>query len=190
MAIILALDIAGTPKQWITVREAVTYHATDSVAWSLGPPVAVYHGGIQRRSGNQSKITTSSIIAITGSQFDVHRYSRVQLNNRTLFGRDRNMCAYCGRHFTSYHDLSRDHIMPRSRGGTNTWMNCVTACRSCNGYKGDRTLDEANMELLYLPYTPCHSENMILQNRNILHDQMEYLQATLPKYSRIRKISA
>jgi hypothetical protein len=41
------------------------------------------------------------------------------------------------------------------------------------------------MELLYLPYVPSHFENMILQNRNILADQMEYLIAGVPKHSRI-----
>lgn len=185
MNTILALDITGTPRQWITVKQAVTYHATGSVAWSLGEIVAIYHGGRQRINGIQSRIETSSIIAVNGKDFDPHRYSRVSLTNRTLFGRDRNTCAYCGRHFANFRELSRDHIMPRSRGGVNSWMNCVTACRDCNSYKGNRTLAEAHMELLYLPYVPSHSENMILQNRVITGDQMEYLLSGVPRNSRI-----
>jgi 5-methylcytosine-specific restriction endonuclease McrA len=64
-------------------------------------------------------------------------------------------------------------------------MNVVTSCRDCNSEKGHKSLKEARMELLYLPYVPSHFENMILQNRNILADQMEYLIAGVPKHSRI-----
>jgi 5-methylcytosine-specific restriction endonuclease McrA len=81
--------------------------------------------------------------------------------------------------------LSKDHIVPKSRGGENSWMNVVTSCRDCNSTKGSKTLKEAKMELLYLPYVPSHYENMILQNRNILADQMEFLLAGVPKHSRI-----
>lgn len=61
----------------------------------------------------------------------------------------------------------------------------VTVCKDCNSKKGHKTLKEARMELLYVPYVPNHFENMILQNRNILADQMEYLLSGVPKRSRI-----
>jgi len=181
---VLALDISGIPRQWISFDDAISYHATDSVAWSMGEVVARYHGGMQK-SGAVSYIETSSIIAIKGHGFDPHKHGKVQLSNKTLFGRDRHVCAYCGKHFVNFRDLSRDHIVPKSRGGLNTWMNVVTACKSCNAEKGSKTLKEAKMELLYVPYVPSHFENMILQNRNILTDQMEYLLSGVPKYSRI-----
>jgi 5-methylcytosine-specific restriction endonuclease McrA len=75
--------------------------------------------------------------------------------------------------------------MPRSKGGDDTWMNVVTACRRCNQRKSDKTLKEARLELLYLPYTPSFNESLILQNRNILGDQMEYLISGVPKHSRL-----
>ena len=166
---ILALDVNGTPRQWISHDEAISYWATDSVAWALGSIVARYRGGVQR-DGSMSYIESSSIIAIRGHGFNPHKHSTVALSNKTLFGRDRHVCAYCGQHIANYHELSRDHIMPKSRGGENTWMNVVTACRTCNSKKGSKTLREAKMELLYAPYVPTHYENMILQNRNILAD--------------------
>lgn len=181
---VLALDISGIPRQWISYNEAITYHATNSVAWSMGEIVAKYRGGVQN-DGSLSYIETPSIVAIKGHGFNPHKHAHVALSNRTLFGRDRYICAYCGGHFPNYNNLSRDHIMPRSRGGHNTWMNVVTACRDCNGKKGNKTLKEARMELLYVPYVPNHFENMILQNRNIIADQMEYLLAGVPKHSRI-----
>jgi 5-methylcytosine-specific restriction endonuclease McrA len=185
---VLALDISGIPRQWISFDDAIVYHAKELVAWSLGDVVARYRGGIQN-DGTESYLETPSIIAIRGHGFDPARHNRVSLTNRTLFGRDRHVCAYCGGHFPNYHHLSRDHILPKSRGGTDVWMNVVTACKECNGKKGSKTLKEARMELLYVPYVPNHFENLILQNRNILADQMEYLLSGVPKHSRILKMS-
>ncbi len=181
---VLALDISGTPRQWISHDDAISYHATNSVAWSMGDIVAKYRGGVQN-DGTESYLETPSIIAIKGHGFNPHKHAQVALSNRTLFGRDRYVCAYCGGHFPNYNHLSRDHIMPKFLGGENTWMNVVTACRECNSKKGHKTLKEARMELLYVPYAPNHFENMILQNRNILADQMEYLLTGVPKHSRI-----
>lgn len=181
---VLALDIGGIPRQWISHENAITYHAKDMVAWSLGEVVAKFRGGIQN-DGRLSYIETPSIIAIKGHGFDPAKHGKVALSNKTLFGRDRHVCAYCGGHFPNYHHLSRDHIVPKSKGGVNTWMNVVTACTSCNNKKDNKTLKEARMELLYVPYEPNHFESMILQNRNILADQMEYLISGVPKHSRI-----
>ncbi len=181
---VLALDIGGIPRQWISHENAITYFAKDMVAWSLGEVVAKFRGGIQN-DGSLSYIETPSIIAIKGHGFDPNKHGKVALTNKTLFGRDRHVCAYCGGHFANSNHLSRDHILPKSRGGANTWMNVVTACVSCNNKKDNKTLKEARMELLYVPYEPNHFESMILQNRNILADQMEYLLSGVPKHSRI-----
>jgi hypothetical protein len=181
---VLALDISGTPRQWISYEDAITYHAKDSVAWSMGDVVARFRGGVQR-DGTESYIETPSIIAIRGHGFNPTKFAKVALSNKTLFGRDRHVCAYCGDQFPNYHLLSRDHIVPKSRGGDNSWMNVVTACKDCNSKKGHKLLRECGMELLYVPYVPNHYENMILQNRNILADQMDYLVTGLPKNSRV-----
>lgn len=181
---VLALDISGTPRQWISYDAAISYHATNSVAWSLGEIVARYHGGVQK-DGTVSYIETPSIIAVKGNGFNSHKHSNVALTNKTLFGRDKNICAYCGNHFANFHHLSRDHIIPKFLGGENTWMNAITACKACNSKKGHKTLKEAKMTLLYVPYVPSHFENMVLQHRNILADQMDYLMAGVPKHSRL-----
>lgn len=184
---ILALDIAGIPRQWVNFNTAITYHAKDMVAWSLGDTIAKYHGGV-RNDGTRSYLETPSIIAVKGSNADPYIFGRVALNNDTLFGRDRYMCAYCGEVYNgskAKHHLSRDHIMPKSKGGVDDWMNVVTACKSCNAKKDNKTLQQARMELLYVPYIPNHFESLIIQNRNILSDQMEYLLSGVPKHSRL-----
>lgn len=181
---VLALDIGGVPRQWISHDDAIVYFAKKAVAWSLGEVVAKYNGGVQN-NGTKSYIETPSIIAIKGHGFNPAKQGKVLLTNKTLFGRDRHICAYCGEHYQGSSNLSRDHIVPRSRGGADTWMNVVTACRYCNTHKGNKTLKEAKLELIYVPYVPNHFENLILQNRSILADQMDYLKAGLPKHSRI-----
>ena len=106
------------------------------------------------------------------------------LNTRELFRRDRHMCAYCGGEF-SYFRLTRDHITPLSRGGRDMWMNVVTACRHCNGHKRNRLPQESGMELLYAPYIPNKAEYLILTNRRILADQMEFLKQHVASHSRL-----
>lgn len=184
MVEILALDAQGTPRAWIPLKKAISYHATDSVAWEYGDEEFVYRGGYQ--NGVQSKIYTKSIIAIKSEgDFALAKLQRsVILTNKTLFGRDQNICAYCGRTFTAKH-LSRDHIQPRSRGGMDHWMNVVTACKDCNCDKDDRLLSECKMELLYLPYIPNFAEKLLLERHNILGDQMAFLKQRLPKNSRL-----
>ena len=76
---------------------------------------------------------------------------RVKLTRREVFARDRHACQYCG-HAGS--DLTLDHVLPRHRGGTHTWDNLVTACKSCNHRKGGRTPDEARLRLHRPPFEP------------------------------------
>jgi 5-methylcytosine-specific restriction endonuclease McrA len=106
------------------------------------------------------------------------------LTNPKLFARDRHVCAYCG-DATHADELTREHIIPTSRGGQDTWMNCITACKTCNGRKGSRMPEEANMSLLYLPYVPSLHEDMILRGRRIVSDQMAFLLASVPRHSRL-----
>lgn len=184
---VLALDLSGLPRTWVSHDTAITYHAKNLVAWSLGNVIARYRGGY-KNDGSQSYLETPSIIAVRGHGFDFTKHNKVVLTNKTLFARDRFICAYCGARLPNHNLLSRDHIAPKYHGGRDEWMNVVTACLPCNQNKGHKTLKESRMELLYVPYEPNHFENLILQNRNILADQMEYLLSGVPKHSRIIKV--
>lgn len=186
MALILKLDANGTPAKWITWQDAAVYHAKGLVSWSSGENEFVLRGGENRISGEQSIIRTSSIIAVKGEAVGKRRPRPPALNNRELFRRDKHLCAYCGGVFGDS-KLTRDHIIPRSRNGTDTWMNVVTCCARCNQRKDDKTLEEAGLQLLYVPYVPSRAEHLILENRNILADQMEFLLAFVPENSRLHK---
>lgn len=80
----------------------------------------------------------------------------VKLNRRNLFARDHNRCQYCGRRFPSS-ELSIDHLIPRSKGGTTCWDNVVCACTRCNVKKGGRTPEQAHMSLIATPRRPRRS---------------------------------
>ena len=149
-----------------------------------GAEVAIFRGGINAASGQQSIITVNSIIGTKGVPNINHFELKPGLTNGKLFARDRNVCAYCG---DEYHEdeLTREHIVPFAQNGRDHWMNVVTACRACNHRKGSRTPEQAGMSLVYTPYVPSLWEDFILRNRRILADQMEFLMAHLPKNSRL-----
>ena len=181
---VLQLDASGRPQAWIAPRDAAVLYASDAVAWTLGRPCRVLRGGIQRRTGLQSRIELHPIVAVHGAVPSRAWRQTPALSNPKLFGRDRQVCAYCGRQYPP-DALTREHITPVSRGGLDSWMNCVTACRACNGRKGNRLPDEVRMSLLYLPYVPSLHEDMILRGRRILVDQMDFLLASVPRSSRL-----
>jgi 5-methylcytosine-specific restriction endonuclease McrA len=183
---VLQLDVSGRPQAWLSARDAALLYATDEVAWTIGDPFTVLRGGIQRHSGLPSRLPLHPIVAVRGSIPNRAWRQEPALSNPKLFARDRHLCAYCGQHFP-YDALTREHIVPTSRGGQDSWRNCITACRNCNGRKGNRTLDELNWSLYYLPYVPSLHEDMILRGRRILVDQMDFLLASVPPHSRLHQ---
>ncbi|MCK9285588.1 MAG: HNH endonuclease [Rhodocyclaceae bacterium] len=186
--LILTLDQHGVPHRWVSWQHACFYYARNQVAWVVGENSFVIHGGINRITGLRSEIQANSIIAIRGKALAGKSLHQVPpLTNRELFHRDRHICAYCGEELSSSR-LTRDHINPVSQGGRDTWMNVVAACRGCNQYKSGRTPEQAGMELLYAPYVPNKAEYLILCNRNILADQMDFLARHVSAQSRLKAI--
>ncbi len=80
-------------------------------------------------------------------------YRRVELTRRNIFKRDHNRCQYCG---TTKATLTIDHVVPKTKGGRDTWENLVCACVKCNNKKGNRTPEQANMKLLNKLRRPNH----------------------------------
>ncbi len=72
------------------------------------------------------------------------------LSRKNIMLRDRYTCQYCGHTFPAS-ELTMDHVIPRSRGGTSAWENLVTCCIPCNNLKGNRTPEEAGMKLQRMP---------------------------------------
>jgi CRISPR/Cas system Type II protein with McrA/HNH and RuvC-like nuclease domain len=77
-----------------------------------------------------------------------------RVSRHKIYKRDNHECVYCG----TKQDLSIDHVIPRSRGGDNSWGNLVSCCKKCNSKKGNRTPEEANMKFIKkveVPKTFC-----------------------------------
>lgn len=185
MSQILALTKSWEPHQWLPVEEAILAEAKGLVLNHLGEDIILYRGGMNRVTGQESQLITSSIIIIDGD-IKSRMYREPTLTNAALFQRDRYLCAYCGRSFKGS-ELTRDHYHPVSKGGLDQWMNVLAACKDCNSLKGDlspgqklsdrRPGPQGNgmFEPLFVPYIPCRAEAMILRNRAIKADQMLFL---------------
>ena len=123
---------------------------------------------------NWTRADASKIPPIIAMRGRIQGGFSISLNNKALFRRDQHLCLYCG-HELHRSMLTRDHVIPVSRGGADVWANCVTACRSCNNRKGNRTPEVADMPVLAVPFTPNPWEYTFLERDRILGDQMDYL---------------
>lgn len=82
-------------------------------------------------------------------------YRKAAPSRKNIFKRDKYTCQYCGIDLCDK-TATVDHITPKSKGGSTSWTNLVTACKDCNLYKGNRTPKEAKMELKSKPKEPSH----------------------------------
>lgn len=83
------------------------------------------------------------------------------LTNGNLFLRDGYRCGYCGRHRVELgrrEQLTRDHLVPQSRGGANEWKNVVTACSTCNHRKDDQLTQETGQHPRVRPWVPSRGD--------------------------------
>ncbi len=107
----------------------------------------------------------------------VPRRFRRQVTNTFLFARDAYRCQYCGRasyELRTRESLTRDHVVPISRGGKNTWTNVVTACSGCNTRKANHLVEECGMHLLNKPVEP-HFVHLSWAVRRLTPTQAHYI---------------
>ena len=100
-------------------------------------------------------IRTARMTIVLPSVIRLVNYRRVprqtrSVSRKAIMLRDRNTCQYCGRGYVPK-ELTLDHVIPSSRGGSTAWENLVASCKPCNNRKGDRTPVEAGMTLLSKP---------------------------------------
>ncbi len=80
----------------------------------------------------------------------------VPVSRRGVLRRDGNRCGYCGASATTI-----DHVLPKSRGGKDTWENLIACCLRCNNVKGDRTPQEMGWTLRSKPRPPHGSHWLV-----------------------------
>jgi 5-methylcytosine-specific restriction endonuclease McrA len=78
---------------------------------------------------------------------------QVLLSRKNIIKRDGGRCQYCGKKAA---EMTVDHVIPKNKGGADTWENLVAACQECNNKKGQRTPEQAHMVLARKPRKPNH----------------------------------
>ncbi len=140
---VLILNASYEPLHVCSVKRAITLLMQDVAE-------RVQDGDRVLRSPS-SVVAVPSVIRLRRYVRRPHR-QRVAFNRKNVFRRDDHTCQYCG---VRSHDLTLDHVHPRSRGGPTSWENVVACCRRCNATKRDRTPQEAAMALRRRPAAPA-----------------------------------
>lgn len=144
----LVLNASFEPLSTVTLRRAVVLVMQDKAV------VEQAHPGLRMRAATV-EIPVPQVIRLS-------RYVRVPFrrqapwSRRGVLVRDRHRCAYCGRRATTV-----DHVVPRSHGGTDSWLNTVAACAEDNHSKADRTPEQAGMRLLSKPFEPTPADALL-----------------------------
>ncbi|OON74064.1 HNH endonuclease [Streptomyces tsukubensis] len=145
----LVLNASFEPLSTVTLNRAVVLVLQDKAV------VEQAHPGLRVRAASM-ELPLPRVIRLS-------RYVRVPFRRRAPWSRrgvlvrDRHKCAYCGRRATTV-----DHVIPRSRGGGDTWLNTVACCAEDNHRKADRTPEQAGMPLLRMPFEPSPADAMLL----------------------------
>ena len=130
-----------------------------------------------KRFRSESRVVPCPSVIRLVSFVHVPRRFRRQVTNTFLFARDRYSCQYCGKHRRELRGrefLTRDHVIPLSRGGTNTWDNVVTSCSPCNCRKGNRLPAEAGLRILTEPREPDYV-HLVWVVRRVTETQARYV---------------
>jgi 5-methylcytosine-specific restriction endonuclease McrA len=160
----LKLDSSFRPIEVIDAIEAL-------VLCIIGKAKAVETYGQKIRSATRSFDLPAVIVL---NRYVKFRFSITRVNRKNVLWRDENRCQYCAKTFLES-ELTLDHIIPKSRGGNNSWKNLVAACKRCNQKKGAKTPQEANMYPLKEPRPPKLSLLKNLNDSQVSELWREYL---------------
>ena len=144
MTQVLLLNASYVPMNVIDIKRAVSLMLKDKV-------IAV--------DGIAKKLKTPSTIFVVPLVLRMKYYVNVPDKKAVwskwgVLRRDNYTCVYCGHHSGRRTEFTVDHLIPKTKGGKNSWMNTACSCRVCNHRKANRTPHEAGMKLQFLPKTP------------------------------------
>tara|TARA_R100001591_G_scaffold115659_2_gene131484 strand:+ start:272 stop:805 length:534 start_codon:yes stop_codon:yes gene_type:complete len=142
----LKLDISYRPIEIVDAVEAL-------VLCLIGKAQAIENYKNEIKSVSDSFRLPAVIVL---KRFVKYHFKVVSASRREIILRDNNTCQYCNLELPS-EKLTLDHIMPKSKGGKNTWDNLVASCKKCNQKKGNRTPEQANMKLINKPVRPKYN---------------------------------
>src|SRR3954452_17669628 len=139
---VLVLNATYEPINVCTVRRAVVLLLKEKAE-------VIEHGELQLHSATHTmtRPVVIRLVSYVRIPRDTHRR---KITRRAVFARDDWTCQYCG----SRSNLTVDHVVPRSKGGTSSWENIVASCAPCNRRKGNALPRQAGMNLTRAPKTP------------------------------------
>lgn len=109
----------------------------------------------------KAKVISKTVIRLVNYVIiPFRRMNNLYPTRSLIYKRDKNTCQYCG----ATKKLTIDHVLPKSKGGEDTWENLVVACSSCNVKKGDKLLEQTGMKLAKIPRAPVSKILMDLEN--------------------------
>ena len=136
----LVLNAGYEPLAVVSFRRAIVLVLAGKATVIADGPTPVVSGSLT--------LPRPSVILL-GRYVRVPHGRAVPVSRRGVLRRDEHRCAYCGGHAATV-----DHVLPRSRGGQDSWENLVACCVRCNNVKGDKTPEEKGWSLRVRPQAP------------------------------------
>ncbi|MBV9536016.1 MAG: HNH endonuclease [Solirubrobacterales bacterium] len=140
---VLVLNATFEPINVCTVKRAIVLLLKDKAE-------VIEHAEWELHSATRSIARPVVIRLVTYVRIPRETHRR-KITRRAIFARDNWTCQYCG----SRANLTVDHVVPRSKGGTSCWENIVASCAPCNRRKGSSLPRQVGMSLLRQPRTPA-----------------------------------
>jgi 5-methylcytosine-specific restriction endonuclease McrA len=160
---VLVLNTTYEPLNVCTVRRALVLLLKEK-AEVLEQSGQVYHSGHDAHE-------LPHVIRLRSYVPLPRRRGSSRISRRAIFARDQHRCQYCG----SDRHLTVDHVVPRCKGGLDTWDNLVTSCAPCNRKKGDRAPQHAGLSLARTPRPPAPASFVFLHVDRIHDSWRPYL---------------
>jgi 5-methylcytosine-specific restriction endonuclease McrA len=139
------LDEHGDP----IMSEAKSMNPVSWAEWMLLP---IRSWDLTISSVNRIYRVPTVIIATNYSKMPV-KYFKGKPSKDAIYNRDNGICQYSGKK-VDRHTATVDHIVPRSKGGADSWTNLVLCSKDINSKKGNKTNSEAGLTLLKAPVAP------------------------------------
>ena len=138
---VLLLNSSYEPLTIVNGKKAIIMLVSDKVEYIEQTHISI--------KSQKISIPLPSIIKLKNYVYIKKR--NIALTRKNILKRDKNICQYCGKFDLL---LTIDHIIPKNKGGEDTWENLVSACSKCNFKKGDKHLRDINMFLSKKPKKP------------------------------------
>ena len=160
---VLVLNATYEPINVCTVRRAVVL--------LLKEKAELLERGVWELHSESSTLARPVVIKLVNFVNVPRDAHRRKITRRAVFARDSWTCQYCG----SRSNLTVDHVIPRSKGGTSSWENIVASCAPCNRRKGDALPRQAGMHLTRQPRTPSPHVFIHVASPTIPQAWLQYL---------------